>query len=115
MKLTLNSNQLLSLAQETVSHRISVVELVGMTPVVPPAVPSIAVNNPSYTVTREQFDNSARDIEKVIRQKRLNPNSYLNKIAIIKAVRTMTGLGLRDAKVLVEVLIDGNSNHLRPE
>jgi len=110
MKLTLNSNQLLSLAQETVSHRISVVELVGMT--VPPAIARDpdAVLDSTYQVSQKNFDVNARDIESFIHAHK--NGGYLNRIGLIKAVRAMTGLGLRNAKVLVEVLVEGHSNHI---
>lgn len=101
MKLTLNSNQLLSLAQETVSHRISQVELVGVpTPI------------STYNVDREVFNKHARDIETIVSTYK-REGGFINRIGMIKAVRAMTGIGLYEAKVLVEVLVDGNSNNLR--
>lgn len=104
MKLTLNSNQLLSLAKETVSHRISEVELVGI-----PVPPAIA---PIHNINREVFNAHARDIENIVSTYR-REGGFANRIGMIKAVRGMTGIGLYEAKVLVEVLFDGRSNNLR--
>lgn len=106
MKLTITAAQLVALAQESISSRISEVEIAG-TPI--PAPPT----NLAYSITPEDFDNAARGIEKVFADNKVNGGN-LNKISLIRNVRAMTGLGLRDAKVLVEVLVIGRSEHIHP-
>ena len=38
---------------------------------------------------------------------RRGENGYLNKIGMIKEVRTLTGWGLKDAKDFIEAMLDG--------
>jgi len=96
MKLKLSQGELLTIVQDHVSSRIDAVEVEsGIVPVVSPFI---------------NFDDEARKIASEVNRQFDRKN--INKIAIIKSVRSMTGLGLREAKILAEVLLYGNSSNL---
>ena len=99
MKLKITQGELLTMIQDNVSSRIDEVEITN--------APSIA---PSYPVTGADFDAQARIIASEIRY--VGQSSF-NRIAVIKAIRSMTGLGLRDAKVLMEVMRGERCSHIQ--
>jgi ribosomal protein L7/L12 len=101
MKLKLSQSELLTLVQNHVSTRIDVVEVEsGIAPIAPATVVSPFI----------YFDDEARKIVNEVNRPFDRKN--INKIAVIKSVRSMTGLGLREAKILTEILLYGNSSNL---
>lgn len=77
---------------------ISITDLVGQPAVLSPEEGGILTGDRRLLDRRE----TARQIEALIRATGRESNGFRDKIGMIKAVRSLTGLGLKEAKDLVE-------------